>query len=220
MSVSGERPQRGLVRMRNEQNLILSSCRSVLTSKTDTTPPTSPDNSRSTCRFGASVSSICSFDDILPPPMLPPGTSSSFVFPECGSFGDFAVFSDDEIDVHDDGNDEERLRAKWASDNWSTKKGPAATGGGEMLHRCDTSFNSKSNMINMRSMTYGGDSKKALPLQVDSVKAKLNGTACQAKRYVLMQQESASSRLKKDKLKSRKSKGSSSQRVLEAAKSA
>lgn len=210
--------------MRNEHNLILSSCRSVLTSKTDTTPPTSPDNSRSTCRFGASVSSICSFDDIRPPPILPRGTSSLFVFPECGSFGEFAVFSDDEIDVHDDGNDEERLRAKWASDNWSTKKGPAATGGGEMLHRCDTSFNSKSNMINMRSMTYGGDCKKALPLQVDSVEAKFNGTACQAKRYVLMQQESAreqlSSRLKKDKHKSRKSKGSSSRRVFEAAKSA
>lgn len=209
--------------MRNEQNLILSSCRSVLTSKTDTTtPPTSPANSRSSCRFSASVSSICSFDDLLPPPMTSRDTSSSFVFPECGSFGDFAVFSDDEIDVHDDRDKEERLRAKWASDDWIVKKSSAAIGGGETLHR--TSFNSNSNMINMRSTKFGGDSKKALTQKFDIGEAKLNGTACQDKRYILMKQafagEQKPSRLKTDKHKSRKSKGSSSQGALNRTKSA
>ena len=151
MSAFRERPQRCLRRMRTEQNLILSSCRSVLTSKSDITPPTSPDTSQSNLRFEASFSSLSmgSLDDLRIPPIYDQPDSSDF--PDCGNFGDFAVFTDDEND--DDSFDADFFLAQSLDDARSSTEGQSSTNseiGQRTLQRCDTSFH-RAVMIKERS---------------------------------------------------------------------
>jgi len=154
--------------MRTEQNLILSSCRSVLTSKSDITPPTSPDTPQS--RLGASSSSfsVHSLDDDPPRSLLMGG------FPDCGDFGDSTVFSDveecDHQETDEDDDELDRLIALCLDDSNTvieTEKAVASIDFDRgMLQRCDVSFN-RSRMIKIIS-------ERSLNVVTDPTEEKFN----------------------------------------------
>ena len=113
----------------------------MLTSKSDITPPTSPDTSQSNLRFDASFSSLSlgSHNDLRILPML--GQPYSSDFPDHSNFADFAVFLNEEKD--EDHFNADFIVAQVFDDARSSTddQSSANSGSGQRrLQRCDASF--------------------------------------------------------------------------------